>query len=119
MSSVHVFMNSPLRRSLFPCALATSIAFTSPARAAIAWGSAELFAYDLKMFALMDDSSQKAYFRMSGPSNAWFGWGFGNDTMQGYAIILNTGTVVGNYFETVMQGNVQPQPDQGQEINGI
>jgi len=118
MSAAHVFMNSVLRRSLFLWVLATSIAFTSPARAAIAWGSAELFDYDLKMFALVDDSSQKAYFRMSGPSNAWFGWGFGNDTMQGYAIILNTGTVVGNYFESTMQGHVQPQTDPMQETSG-
>jgi len=87
-------------------------------RAAIAWGAAELPAYDLKMFALMDDASQKVYFQMSGPSNAWFGWGFGSDTMQGYAIILNTGAGAGNYFESTMQGDVQPQPDSPQEISG-
>jgi len=114
----NVLFDLPLRRQSLFCALAASLAVTSSVRAAITWGAAEVFAYDLKMFALMDDSSQKVYFQMSGPSNAWFGWGFGADTMQGYAIILNTGTSVGNYFESIMQGDVRPQPDSAQEISG-
>lgn len=48
----------------------------------------------IQLLLILDDVSHQAYLQMSGPSDAWFSWGFGSSTMSGTYALVSTGASV-------------------------
>lgn len=71
---------------------------------------------NLSLTLVVDKTAGKICLEASGPSDKWFGWGFGDATMSGYAIVFNAGNSSGTYFETMMQYGVTPSPQAQQDV---
>ena len=105
---------SALRRAALLLATAASFGGISSAHGGILWGTKQ--ASETELTILIDSDSSKVYMQVSGPSTKWFAWGFGQTYMAGYAIILNSGTGTGDYWESTMSAFVQPSPQAQQNL---
>ncbi|HAO81033.1 MAG TPA: hypothetical protein DCQ92_19100 [Verrucomicrobia subdivision 3 bacterium] len=110
------FLNSlSLRFAVY--LLVCFLSFSTVVSAAVTWGYIHISPQNISLLAILDDSSGKIYLQASGPAAEWFAWGFNTTNMNGYAVILNSGTL-GNYFESTMAGDTMPPKDAIQEMSG-